>query len=219
MTRAYDKSYLPGAQKSLGRMLDFACQEFRFSATDFWRHFLQTGVAAAFGAGESRLLAGMSGIELAYEVMDRVGATYRRKTSVRCPDAKSPEYWSGWALAYYQWFRGLSFAEIDAAVPIDDVVGMYHPYHEMDLSHFVEEMDRLYRKVVPDGRLKTLRQMAGMSQGDLAATAGVSVRTIQEFEQGRKDINKAQVDTLLPLAKALNVRIESLVEFVPFNAM
>lgn len=93
---------------------------------------------------------------------------------------------------------------------------MYHPYHEMDISQFVDEMDRLYRKAVPDGRLKRWRQMANMSQGDLAAAAGVSVRTIQELEQGRKDINKAQVDTLLPLAKALNVSVESLVERVPF---
>jgi len=216
MIRAYDKVYLPRAQKSLGRMLDFACQALSHSATDFWRHFLQSGVAAAFGGGESRLLAGMSGIELACEVLDRAGVPYRRKTSVRCPDAKSPEYWAGWALAYYQWFRGLSFAEIDAAVPIDDVVGMYHPFHEMDISQFVDEMDRLYRKTVPDCRLKRWRQLANMSQGDLAATAGVSVRTIQELEQGRKDINKAQVDTLLPLAKALNVSVESLVERVPF---
>jgi len=120
-----------------------------------------------------------------------------------------------WAVAYYQWFRGLSFAEIEAAVPIGDIVGMYSPYHEMDISQFADEMDRLYRKAFPDGCLKKWRQMAGMSQGDLAGASGVSVRTIQELEQGRKDINKAQVDTLLPLAKALNVNVEALVERVP----
>ena len=49
---------------------------------------------------------------------------------------------------------------------------------------------------------------------DHAERSGVSVRTIQELEQGRKDINRAGIDTLLPLAAALSVNVESLVERV-----
>ena len=29
---------------------------------------------------------------------------------------KSPEYWSGWALAYYQWYTGKTFSKIHAAL-------------------------------------------------------------------------------------------------------
>ena len=215
MTNAYDRSYLYRAQKSLGRMLDFAVHGMGFETEKFWTLFLESGVADGFGRGESRLLAGMSGIELAYEVLDRTKTKYRRVKNPVCGDEKGPEYWAAWALAHYQWLRGLAFAEIDLIAPIKAVVGMYSPYHEMDITQFVDEIDRLYRAVHPETNLRRMRERFGISQGDLASISGVSVRTIQEFEQRRKNINKAQLDTVYPLAQALCTTIESLVERVP----
>ena len=215
MIHAYDKSYLLGAQKSLGRMLDFACHGLGFKIAGFWRLFLSSGVAERFASGESHLLAGMSGIELAYEVLDRADVRHRRPENTECADEKSPEYWAGWALAYYQWQRALAFDEIDSFASIESVVAMYHPYHEMDISQFVDELDRRYRASHPDSRLKEIRQRSGLSQGQLAEVAGVSVRTIQELEQRRKDINKAQLDTMIPLARALRVPVETLTENIP----
>lgn len=118
MTSAYDRSYLYRAQKSLGRMLDFAVHELGLETEAFWTLFLESGVADGFGRGESRLLAGMSGIELAYEVLDRTKTKYRRVKKPVCRDEKGPEYWAAWALAHYQWLRGLAFAEIDLIAPI-----------------------------------------------------------------------------------------------------
>ena len=92
---------------------------------------------------------------------------------------------------------------------------IYSPYHEMDITQFVDEIDRLYRMVHPETNLRRIRERFGISQGDLASISGVSVRTIQEFEQLRKNINKAQLDTVYPLAQALCTTIESLVERVP----
>ncbi|MBQ9043085.1 MAG: helix-turn-helix transcriptional regulator [Eggerthellaceae bacterium] len=54
----------------------------------------------------------------------------------------------------------------------------------------------------------------GLSQEELAAISGVSVRTIQEYEQRRKDINKAQLQTAMALAQALNCDAEALLERV-----
>ena len=215
MTNAYDKSYLLRAQKTLGRMLDFACHGLSYSAKDFWSLFLQSGVATAFGNGESRLLAGMSGIELAYEVLDRSDQKYKSLANPVCTDGKSPEYWAAWALAQYQWLRGLTFADIETFAQIDDIIGMYRPYHEMDISQFTDELDRLYRQTHPESNLKRLRIQANLSQSELANFANISVRTIQELEQGRKDINKAQIDTLLPIATALHAPVEALIERVP----
>ena len=71
MTNAYDRVYLLRARQSLGRMLDFACHGLGYSPRVFWDFFLGSGVAASFGDGDVRFIAGMSGDELAYEVLDR----------------------------------------------------------------------------------------------------------------------------------------------------
>lgn len=60
--------------------------------------------------------------------------------------------------------------------------------------------------------LKTLREASGLSQSGLAELSGVSFRMIQHYEQGVKDINKAQGITLYKLARALNCSIENLLQ-------
>lgn len=60
--------------------------------------------------------------------------------------------------------------------------------------------------------LKRIREDAGLSQGKLAAASGISVRVIQAYEQGAKDINKAQGATLRALARALDCSMEDLME-------
>ena len=59
------------------------------------------------------------------------------------------------------------------------------------------------------------RSAISPKQSELAQQAGVSVRTIQQYEQRRKDINKAQTETLLKIARALVCTVEDLVEKVP----
>lgn len=60
--------------------------------------------------------------------------------------------------------------------------------------------------------LKRLREASGLSQSGLADKSGVSVRMIQKYEQGVKDINKAQAITVYNLAKTLDVTVENLIE-------
>lgn len=61
-------------------------------------------------------------------------------------------------------------------------------------------------------KLKTARLKVGLSQSQLAEKSGVSVRMIQYYEQGVKDINKAAVITVLKLADALGVDVRELIE-------
>lgn len=60
--------------------------------------------------------------------------------------------------------------------------------------------------------LKALRTAKGFSQSQLADASEVSVRMIQKYEQRDKDINKAQAETLLKIARVLNCTIEDLLE-------
>ena len=60
--------------------------------------------------------------------------------------------------------------------------------------------------------LKTIRTNRGLSQGKLSELSGVNYQMIQKYEQGVKDINKAQGLTLQALANALECKIEDLLE-------
>lgn len=61
-------------------------------------------------------------------------------------------------------------------------------------------------------KLKERRQEAGLTQAALAAATGLSARTIQHYEQGALDLNKAAAITVYRLACALDCRVCDLLE-------
>lgn len=61
-------------------------------------------------------------------------------------------------------------------------------------------------------RLKKIREDKNFTQTQLAEASGVNLRILQHYEQGYKDINKAQALTLQKLAQALECKIEDLLE-------
>lgn len=60
--------------------------------------------------------------------------------------------------------------------------------------------------------LKQIREQSGLSQSQLANASGVNLRMVQKYENGEKDVNKAQALTLYKLAQALSCTIENLLE-------
>lgn len=211
MIHAYDKIYLDKARTALGRMLDFAVYDLNYDIATFFELFIKTGISARFETGDFTLLAGMSGVELAYEVLEQSGTELPRITPNYTIN-RSEEYWTGWALAYYQWETSMSFAEIVHYIPIKDIIALYSPYHEMDIRQFVDKMNALYKAAKPETNLKLLRKISGLSQRELAEQSGVPLRTIQQYEQRRKDINKAQAEYLVMFAKVLCCNVEELIE-------
>ena len=62
-------------------------------------------------------------------------------------------------------------------------------------------------------KLQERRKSAGLSQSQLAAKVdGLSVRTLQSYEQGLRDLNKAAITTVRDLAAALGCTVEDLLE-------
>lgn len=59
--------------------------------------------------------------------------------------------------------------------------------------------------------LKFMRKMKDMTQETLAELSGVPLRNIQAYEQGYKDINKAQVVTVLQLSEALECDVYDII--------
>lgn len=210
MIRAYDKEYLPLAQRVLGDMLDYAVNTLDIALGDFYTMFLISGMASQFEIGNPAFVAGRNGCEVAKEVLKLSGISVLDAEDKMYLD-KTPEYWSGWALAYYQWRSVKTFKWIQRVVPIEEICRMYHPLHEADIQKFVELMDIRMSEAEQNSRLKRLRAYAKLSQRELAVESGVPLRQIQLFEQGERDISKTQAQTLQKLAHVLHVPAENLI--------
>lgn len=208
---AYDEMYVFGAQNVLGHAIDFAVMALEIEPDIFGGALAVSASAKQFAKGNPRYVAGLNGCEFAREVLDDAKILYPNVEDVMYLD-KSPEYWTGWALAYYQWLTDFSFMEILKAVSLEKIIGMYPVYHEMDITKFAEQMNRMMKEAYSQTRLRARRLTSGMSQAELAAEAGVPLRQIQLFEQGHRDINKTAASTLYKLSKALHCRMENLLE-------
>ncbi|WP_407398745.1 helix-turn-helix domain-containing protein [Anaerovibrio sp.] len=209
--RAYDEMYVDSAQNILGHAVDFAIMSLEIEPNDFAKVLMVSASVRQFAKGNPRYVAGMNGCELARQILDEAHISYPDIEDIMYVD-KSPEYWSGWALAYYQWYADVSFGDIFKVISLEEIIGMYSVYHEMNISHFVEQINRLMGKAYSQTRLRARRDNCGLSQSELAKEADVPLRQIQLFEQGQRDINKTSAITLYKLSKALHCQMEDLLE-------
>lgn len=208
MMNAYDRYYLERARITLGRMLDYAVYDLKYNLAEFWELFLFSPVSKQFERGEASVLVGKSGVELALMVSGKEKDYAKPFFS----EGRSEEYWLGWALAYYQWKTCLSFSQITEFIPINEIRAMYVPYHEMDIRQFCDRLSEMYTERKQQTNLKRRRLAAGLSQSQLAALTGIPIRTIQQYEQGQKDINKARAEYVIALARALYCEPQLLLE-------
>ena len=82
--------------------------------------------------------------------------------------------------------------------------------HEADIEKSYEVLDAHFEK--SECKLKTARRHCGLTQEELAHESGVSLNTIRAYERKSKDINKAQIDIVLRLTKALRCDISELLD-------
>lgn len=142
MSYAYDRVYLDKARIALGRMLDFAVYNLKYEISEFFDLFVKSGVARYFCKREIEKITSKSGEELAYEVLDDNGINMLR-IKPNYVSSSSEEYWTGWAVAFYQWQNGISFAELIKRVPIAKITQLYSSYHEQDIRQFCDKMDSM----------------------------------------------------------------------------
>ena len=60
--------------------------------------------------------------------------------------------------------------------------------------------------------LKKVRESAGLSQAQLAEKSGVSKRTLQGYEIGLRNIDGANLETIVTLAESLECSISDILE-------
>jgi len=208
---SYREDAFADVQENLARMFDFAVCQLGFEPGRFYDLFVESGFARRIEHGEPRACVGMSGTELARAVLEATGTPHER-TKATFPDALGPMYWAGWALADYQWRTGFTFEEIRAFAPFDRIVDLYPTFHETDLSRFLLRMEAWRHEAQPGTALKRRREARQMTQRQLSEVAGLSLRLLQDYEQGRRNINSAEAATVVLLASSLGCAVEDLLE-------
>lgn len=211
MMYAYDEMYLEDAMRNLGEAFDYSATVLNISMDDFLDMFIISGIAEQFGSGVPKFVAGLSGTELVWEVLNRTS----ENTDFAEPQIVydySPEYWCGWILAFYQWNTGKSFKEIKKYLPMSEIYKLYPTLHEAAEEKFVDVANAILECKNFPTKLQTVRKAIGLSQKELSVKSGVTLRMIQQYEQRAKDINKATVSNLFSLAQALGCKAEDLLE-------
>lgn len=200
MTHAYSQLYLSKASRAVGNMLHDAVIEFGMSGSDFLKCFIQSDIAGQFENGNPKYIAGRSGYELYMEVMERTTGESCDERQIRSYE-RSSAYWVGWMLTHYQWYSGRSFKNILDTISYEELAGLYGTLHEADIHKSYEVLDA--HMASSESKLKRVRRYCGLTQEALANNSGVSLNTIRAYERKSKDLNKAQFDIVVKLAKTL----------------
>ena len=208
---AYQETYLRKAQAALGDAFDYGINTCGIPGEVFIKLFIVSSVGKRMERGEPAILVGQSGIDIALDVMlETTGQQLEAEPQVRL--GRSREYWIGWAVCYYQWYSARSFGDIFAVLSFDDLQSMYHTLHEADITKFASIADERVRDHFRHTNLKRIRTAYGCTQSELAMRSGVSLRSIQMYEQRNKDINKASAESLYRVSKVLGCSMEDLLE-------
>ena len=210
MIHAYDEVYLDDAMEALGGAVEYATLFCHVDGQEFLDLFIASDISSEFGRGNVKYISGMSGIELARLILDKCGKKVPDTAEIPYIDYP-PEYWIGWILAYYQWYTGKSFATICRKISYRTMSDLYGVLHEADPSKAVSVFDDIMENS-EETNLARLRKNRGISQAQLAKAAGISVRSVQMYEQRQSEINNAQHNHLKALSKVLGCTIDDLLE-------
>ena len=208
---AYPETLLPNARSLLADAADYAVVDLDVPIDDFFTFFAASAYAKRIERGDRSTILGISGIELAQNVLSNKTGQHDFKPA-RESQRRTKAYWTGWILAFYQWTSNRTFREILLALPASTVEQMYGVYHEAPEERFAATADDILREKLPETRLKQVRSAYGCSQSRLAEMSGVGLRSIQMYEQRNKDINRAEAGSVLRLARALGCEMEDIME-------
>lgn len=209
---AYSELYLEDATNNLGEFFDYMVHTALINLDRTFAWLANSVVGQQFEKGNPTYIGGMSGAELAGHLLHEITGKWHRIEPMQHLD-RSKEYWTGWALAHYQWKRGVSFKQMtEYGLTASRVCDMYI-LHESDISKFIQNADIIVSeaKELEKSRLKRLRHYCGYTQKQLSEKSGVSLRMVQLYEQGQNDLSHAQVGVVMELAKALNCTVEELI--------
>ena len=212
MRQAYDAEILEWAMRNMGEMVEYWVEGCNGDPTRLFQILQISGIAKEWERGNTVFILGRSGTELCQLACERMGIKRDVWPRRLVRYEASYNYWMGWILAYFQWRSGLSFQEILEDIPFDQFERYYPTLHTVSEERCAEEFLEYIHSKRQVRRLQMYRKLLGLSQRELAETSGVNIRTIQQYETGAKDINKASVQNVVAMARALHCDVEDLME-------
>ena len=115
--------------QNLGEAFDFARNVCQIELDMLLSMMISSGIAALFERGTPKYVSGMSGTELVLDVLKKSGIE-QEKASVQTEYDCSPEYWTGWIVAYFQWHSGRSFQNIREVLSMREILDLYPTLHD-----------------------------------------------------------------------------------------
>ena len=211
MTKDYDSYFLEDVMHNLGDAFDYA-YSIGLDLDVFMSYFISSGYASEVENENPSVLYGQSGIELVLNVLSKMELSVLG--APQDEDINIEAFWAGYVLMYFQHRTGLSFSYIHSQISMKDILKMFYPLHEASEDKFVDVLNDIIKRKKKTTRLQQKRKNIGISQSQLAKSANVNIRTLQQYEIGTKDINKASAEVVCRLAKVLGCRADDLLELI-----
>lgn len=196
----YNEMYLNRIRELSALIFEICLYDLNMEDIDFIDKVINSSIINDLSNADVDII-GRSSIELIYELLN----IKINKNNYLYKD----EYWIGFNIAYLSWYYNKSFKEVLSEVNLNEFRKLYITYHEMDERHL---KDYLSTRLGVKSKLKEMRLKRRLSQSQLAYLSNVNVRNIKTYEQNENDINKAQVNILLSLARVLNCSIEDILD-------
>ncbi len=208
--RFNDGLYEEELREKLGTFFDTAVNCCGMRGQEAAHVLIASGLAEQLEYQNPHFVAGRSGVELLMWAREKCGMSPDVPNPSRMPT--TADYWVGYMLGLFQVVTGCTYAQVFERMSYADLREMYtwcQDKSEQDIVNVISE--ELQRRSKPCS-LRRIRNAAGLTQGQLALKTGISMRSIQQYEEGKKDINKAAVGNVRRLALVLGCRIEDLLE-------
>ena len=211
MNCAYSELYLGDAMSNLGEMSEYAYYGCGTEPDDAFRYFIISGYSDRFRVGDPCVVSGRSGTELYLDVLKKCGLPVPNPIKALVRYDADAYYWVGYVTAYYQWRANITFRAIFDTISAEDLLRMYPALHTASEERAFDAVHELYRSKRMQSRLQAYRKGLGLTQAELSEISDVNIRTLQQYETGAKELDKASVRSVYALSQALHCEPEDLI--------
>lgn len=199
----------------LGRAFEFADRCLPGGLVTFYPEFCNSEIAAHYSSRSGRGFGHASGIELVLALRDDAGGNLDLMIQDTPRISKERGHFARWcgqiALRYHE-ASGDSFATLPKTLSLERLRRLHNELGDQDIERCLQEIICRTTRLHDQTQLAIRRLQKSITQTDLARLSGVSLRSIQQYEQRKKDINKGQALSILKLSRVLGCSMEDLIE-------